>query len=119
MIRTSARWIIAVLFLFTGFSHFLKPDLFLKIVPPMLSFPLALVYISGFLELTGAMGLLIPRFRKIAAYGLVALLVAVLPANIYMAMAHIPFGNFMDQPLYHWIRIPFQGVLIAWVLWVS
>lgn len=48
---------------------------------------------------------------------LAALLIAVLPANIYMAMAPAQFGGFLDHPLYHWIRIPFQGVLIAWVLW--
>ncbi len=118
-IKAAACFVLAALFLFTGTAHFLKPDLFLKIVPPMLPFPLALVYLSGFFELAGAAGLLIPKFRKAAAYGLAALLIAVLPANIYMAMAHISFGNFMDQPLYHCIRIPFQAVLIAWVLWVS
>lgn len=46
-------------------------------------------------------------------------LIAVLPANITMAMAPVKFGGFLDHPLYHWLRIPFQGVLIAWLLWCA
>jgi uncharacterized membrane protein len=118
-VRTLARFLIAGLFLTTGTLHFLKPDLFVKIVPPWLPWPLGLVYLSGFLELAGGVGLLIPGFRRVAAYGLVALLIAVLPANIYMAMAPVKFGGFLDHPLYHWIRIPFQGVLIAWLFWCA
>jgi len=119
LLQIIARFLIAGLFLITGALHFLKPELFLKIVPPALPWPLGLVYLTGFLELAGAVGLLIPRFRVVAAYGLAALLIAVLPANIYMAMAPAKFGGFLDQPLYHWIRIPFQGVLIAGVLWCA
>ena len=110
---------IAGLFLVTGTLHFIKPGPFLKIVPLPMPWPLGLVYASGFFELAGAMGLLIPRFQRAAAYGLVALLIAVLPANIYMAAAPVKFGGFLDHPLYHWIRIPFQGVLMAWVLWCA
>lgn len=117
--QTLARFVIAGLFLVTGTLHFLKPDLFLKIVPPALPWPLGLVYATGFLELAGGTGLLIPQFRKMAAYGLAVLLIAVLPANIYMATAPVHFGGFLDHPLYHWIRIPFQGVLIAGVLWCA
>lgn len=117
--RTFARFLITGLFLTTGTLHFLRPDLFVKIVPPRLPWPLGLVYLTGFLELAGGVGLLIPRFRRATAYGLSVLLIAVLPANIYMAMAPAQFGGFLDQPLYHWIRIPFQGVLIAWVLWCT
>jgi len=118
-VRTFARFLIAGLFLTTGTLHFLKPGLFVKIVPPRLPWPLGLVYLTGFLELAGGAGLLVPKFQRIAAYGLAALLIAVLPANIYMAAAPVKFGGFLDQPLYHWIRIPFQGVLIAWLLWCA
>ena len=117
--KTLARFAIAGLFLLTGTLHFLKPDPFLKIVPPALPWPLGLVYLSGFFELAGAVGLLIPRFQRAAAYGLVALLIAVFPANLYMAVAPIKFGGFLDHPLYHWIRIPLQGVLMVWVLWCT
>jgi len=118
-VRTFARFVIAGLFLITGTLHFFKPGLFLKIVPPGLPWPLGLVYATGFLELAGAVGLLIPGLRRAAAYGLAALLIAVLPANIYMATAPVKFGGFLDHPLYHWIRIPFQGVLIAWLIYSS
>ena len=119
MIRAFARLLIAGLFLTTGTLHFLKPELFVKIVPPRLPWPLGLVYLSGFFELAGGAGLLVPRFRRAAAYGLVALLIAVFPANIYMATAPVHFGGFLDHPLYHWIRLPFQGVLIACLLWCA
>ena len=115
--KTVARVAIAGVFLVTGTLHFLRPEAFVRIVPPMLPWPRALVYVSGLCELAGAVGLLIPRVRQAAAYGLVALLIAVFPANIYMAVAHVSFGGWLDQPLYHWIRLPFQAVLIAWVLW--
>ena len=114
---TFARYLIAGLFLLTGTLHFLKPEIFMRIVPPMLPWPRGIVYLSGLLGLAGGVGLLIPRFQRAAAWGLVALLIAVLPANIYMATGPVKFGGFLDHPLYHWIRIPFQGVLIAWLLW--
>ena len=114
-----SRLLLAGLFLTTGTLHFLRPELFLKIVPPRLPWPLGLVYLTGFLELAGGAGLLIPRFRTAAAYGLIALLIAVFPANIYMAVAQVKFGGFLAQPLYHWVRLPFQGVLIAWLLWCA
>jgi len=117
--KAVARFVIAGMFLFTGTLHFLRPDPFLKIVPPALPWPLGLVYLSGFFELAGGVGLLIPGFRRAAAYGLVALLIAVLPANLTMAAAPVKFGGFLDHPLYPWIRIPFQGVLMAWVLWCA
>ena len=115
--QTLARYLIAGLFLLTGTLHFLKPEIFQRIVPPALPWPRGIVYVTGLLELAGGMGLLVPRFRQAAAWGLVALLIAVLPANIYMAIAPVKFGGIFDHPLYHWIRIPFQGVLITWLLW--
>ena len=91
----------------------------LSLVPPALPWPRAIVYVTGLLELAGGAGLMIPRFQRAAAYGLVLFLIAVLPANIYMATAPVKFGGFLDHPLYHWMRIPFQGVLIAWLLWCA
>ena len=68
--------------------HFVKPGLFLKIVPPMLPYPLLLVYLTGLLELTGAAGMLIPTWQRFAAYGLVVLLVVVFPANIRTGLTY-------------------------------
>ncbi len=84
-------------------------------MPPLLPAPIVFVYLSGFFELLGGAGLLIVRFRKIAAYGLIVLLIAVLPANIYMAVENVQVGGILGNPIVQWLRIPFQAVLIAWV----
>ena len=81
-----ARILLAVLFVAAGALHFLYPGTYLKIMPPILPAGLVLVYISGVAEMLGGVGLLVPGTRKDAAWALVALLVCVWPANVYMAM---------------------------------
>ena len=115
--KAVVRVAIAGLFLVTGVLHFLRTEEFVRIVPPILSWAKGLVYISGVCELAGAVGLLIPRFQRAAAYGLAALLIAVFPANLYMASASVTFGGIFDHPLYHWVRLPLQAVLIVLLLW--
>ena len=78
-----------------------------------------MVYISGAAELAGGVGLLLPQLRRTAAYGLVALLVAVFPANLFMAMHPDTSGaEAIPWPLL-WIRLPLQAVLIWWLLWAT
>jgi uncharacterized membrane protein len=84
-IRTALRGLAAVFFVAAGIFHFVKPDFYIKIVPPYFPAPDLLVVLSGMAEIAGGLGLLIPRFRRAAGYGLIALLIAVYPANIYMA----------------------------------
>jgi uncharacterized membrane protein len=108
------RVLLAVLFLFAGSIHFLFPQIYLRIVPPSLPAPLAIVYISGIAEILGGIGLLLPATRQAAAWGLVALLIAVLPANIYMATAHLAAPGIMGQSWAQWLRIPLQLPLIYW-----
>lgn len=111
---TIPRLVAAALFTFTGTQHFLKPEIFAAIVPPVLPAPALLVAISGAAEIAGALGLLLPQTRRIAVYGLIALLIAVFPANIYMAAAAEKFASFAPA----WLlvaRLPLQLVLIAWV----
>lgn len=114
-LKEVARIILSCLFLLAGTLHFVYPDNFLSIMPPLLPAPIVFVYLSGFFELLGGAGLLIVRFRKIAAYGLIVLLIAVLPANIYMAVENVQVGGILGNPIVQWLRIPFQAVLIAWV----
>ncbi len=86
-------------------------------MPPYLPAPLALVYLSGAFEVLGGVGLLMPRFRRAAGWGLIALLVAVFPANLYMVTASGPFTA-QGIPLWAlYARLPLQLVLIAWVYW--
>lgn len=73
-----------------------------------------MVYISGFFEILGGIGLLIPFVSVAAAWGLIALFIAVFPANIYQAIHSIPIEGIPHHPLFYWFRLPFQAVFIAW-----
>jgi uncharacterized membrane protein len=108
------RLLLAVLFLVAGSLHFFLPAAYLKIVPPSLPAHLAIVYVSGAAEILGGVCLLFPPTRHAAAWGLVILLVAVLPANIYMATAHLPAPGIVGQSWAQWLRIPLQLPLIFW-----
>jgi uncharacterized membrane protein len=107
----------ASIFLVSGFLHFLRPEPYLRIMPPALPWPGALVAISGAAEILGGAGLFLRKFRRAAAYGLALLLMAVLPANIYMAVAHVPFPGIMGKSWVQWLRVPLQIPLIAWALY--
>lgn len=73
-----------------------------------------LVAISGACEILGGLGLLVPATRRWAAWGLVALFVAVFPANVNMAIHRLPFGKFPVPVWALWARLPLQAVLVAW-----
>ena len=116
--KDAARVLLAFAFMVAASLHFIS-DVELKIIPPFLPWKRAALYITGAFEFLGGLGLLIPRFQRAAAWGLTALLVAVFPANIYHAVAHIKLGGITDSPLYNWIRLPLQGVFIWWALWCT
>ena len=119
--RLIVRLLLVALFLFAGTVHLFDPDLFLPIMPPWIPFPLLGVVVSGVCELAGGVGLLIPKARVqgLAGWGLVLLLVAVFPANVYMAMNHIQVHGIPSQPWMGWARLPLQPLLILGVLWVT
>jgi uncharacterized membrane protein len=94
--------------------HFVLPQAYLRIMPPYLPSPWLLVSISGAAEILGGVGILIPFTRHFAAWGLVALLIAVLPANIYTATAHLPLPGLAGESWLQWVRIPLQVPLIYW-----
>ncbi len=119
MIKTIARWVMAVFMMMVGVTHFIRPDGFVAIVPAFLPAPLLLVYISGFFEFLGGLGLLIPKVKRAAAWGLVALYIAVFPANLNMAVNHLPFNGHPVEPLFLWLRLPIQFGLIAWAYWLT
>ena len=114
-----ARLFLALMFTIAGILHFTHTNKFVQIVPPFIPFPEAMVYISGVFEILGAVGLLISRYGRLAAFGIVLLLIAVFPANVYMAVNNIQLGGIMSNPVLQWVRLPFQGVLIWWVLWCT
>jgi uncharacterized membrane protein len=113
------RVILAVSIIVVGVTHFAVPEPYAKIVPPQLPYPLQLVYVSGFFEILGGIGLLVSPVSQAAAWGLIALFIAVFPANINMAVNHIKLDHIPDSPWFHAVRLPFQAVLIAWAWWYT
>jgi uncharacterized membrane protein len=116
-VRSVVRVMAALAMIGVGIDHFVAPDFFVRIVPRVLPAPLVLVWVSGFFEALGGIGLLIPRTRRAAGIGLVLLYIAVFPANVNMCL-HPELGG--SIPLWAlWVRLPFQLVFIALALWVS
>lgn len=114
----------AVLYIAAGLLHFVVPQLYVQIIPPILPAPLALVYLSGIAEIGLGLGLLHSRTRRVAAWGLVALLVVIFPANVYMATSGVviegsPIGSGDPSDLVRWGRLPMQVVLILWAGWYT
>jgi uncharacterized membrane protein len=109
----------AIFYVGAGTLHFLKPAPYLKIMPPYIPFHAAMVEISGCFEILGGLGLLIPRTRRLAAWGLVALLIAVFPANVYMATNPAEAGATAVAPILRWGRLPLQFLLGWWILWCT
>ncbi len=118
-IKLILRWVLAFFMTYAGIMHFKAPEPFIRIVPSYLPWPRLLVYISGFFEILGGVGLLIPKLQHAAAWGLIALFVVVFPANINMAVNQIPFGDGPTPPLLLWLRLPLQLVLVAWAWWYT
>jgi uncharacterized membrane protein len=116
--RDAGRGALVIMFLFTGASHFtsMKYD-FAAMIPPPLPNDLWVIYLTGVFEIAGAIGLLIPRTRKLAGICLVLLLVALSPANVYAALDEIPLRGEAATPL--WIRTPMQLLYIGMVWWTS
>jgi len=117
-LRGVSLLLLAAAFVAAGVLHFVKPRLFEAIVPPSLPSPRALVLLSGAAEILGGVGLLVAPLRPWAGWGLAVLLVAVFPANLYMARESERFRRLAPR----WAllaRLPLQAVLIAWVLWAA
>ena len=116
-------YVMAPAYVVAGVLHFVVPELYVQIVPPVLPAPLALVYLSSLAEIAVGVGLLLPRTRRPAAWATVALLVAVFPANVYMATHGVVIegmpGGGDPSAAVRWGRLPLQGVLVLWALWYT
>jgi uncharacterized membrane protein len=106
------QYLLCVFFVAAGLNHFINPAFYLKIMPPYLPWHHFLNYLSGFLEIVLGVLLLAPAFTRVAAWGLIALLIAVFPANIHMALNPQLYPDISPTAL--WLRLPLQGVFIAW-----
>jgi uncharacterized membrane protein len=106
--------LLAVLMVVAGVMHFVAPAAYARIVPRGLPAPRTLVFVSGVFEILGGIGLLPQASRPWAAWGLIALFIAVFPANVNMAVNRIGFGRKPPPAWLLWARLPLQAVLIAW-----
>jgi uncharacterized membrane protein len=117
--RRAFRWLLAVGMVAVGVLHLARPDGFVKIVPRALPAPLVLVVVSGICEIAGGIGLLFEKTRRAASLGLVALYVAVFPANVNMAVNDIQPEGMHLSPVLLWARLPLQLAFIALAFWVG
>jgi uncharacterized membrane protein len=117
MSRSVALRLMALFFIVAGLNHFLNPAPYLTMMPPALPYPDMLNRISGVAEILGGLGILLPPTRILAAWGLIALLVAVFPANLHVALHGWKGENIPAWLL--WARLPFQPLLIALVYWLG
>ena len=109
--KLAGKWTFAAIFIVGGVLHFVKTDFYLKIMPPYLPFHGTLVILSGLIEIALGVLLLISSCSRLAAWGLIALLIAVFPANIHV---YLHQERFPLPAIVHLLRLPLQGLLILW-----
>jgi uncharacterized membrane protein len=112
--KTASKYLLAIFMIGAGTMHFVRPDFYVKIMPPYVPLHRELVCLSGIFEVALGVSLLIPRFSRLAAWGIFALLIAVFPANIYVYQHQdlVP-----APPIMHLLRLPLQGVFLLWAYW--
>ena len=115
MIIAILRVLAAAFFVAAGINHFANPGFYAEMTPPWLPWPALLLKVAGACEILGGIGLLVPRLRRLAGWGLIALLVAVFPANVHAAL----HGMDGVPAWVLWARLPLQALFIAWVWAVS
>jgi uncharacterized membrane protein len=115
--RDRAAIAAGLFFIGAGALHFAMPATYDAMVP--LPWPRLWTYLSGVAEVAGGVGLITRRFRRPAALGLAALLLAILPANLNVALRDVPIEALPYPRWYFWLRIPFQAVYVAWVAWAG
>jgi uncharacterized membrane protein len=112
------RIAMAAMLLLTGASHYVMTRQMVEMVPSFFPAPLAIVYVTGVLEMVGAIGL-VTRYHRLASWGLILLLLAMFPANVYAALHHTGMGGHRNGVAYLWLRAPMQLLFIAWLAWFS
>jgi uncharacterized membrane protein len=117
LLKQFLKYLLCILFLVAGSLHFLKPAIYMQIMPPYIPWPLFMVYFSGFCEVAFGLLLVLPKYSQWAAWGLIALLIAIFPANLHMALNPETFPQIPKVALL--ARLPLQLVFIAWAYWYT
>ena len=116
-LRMLLGWLMGMFYLAAGINHFWHPGFYLNIMPPYLPWHEALVYLSGVAEIVLGLLIFLPRNRALAAWGIIAMLIALLPVHIHMVMNPELYPTV--SPVVLWLRLPLQVVLIAWAYWYT
>lgn len=117
--RDRAAWAAGLFFLGAGVLHFATPERYLSMMPPALPAPLLLVWISGVAEILCGAAFLPRRTRRLAAWATIALLFAILPANVHVALAGETIEGLPASSVYYLLRVPFQLFYVVWVAWAG
>ncbi len=113
-------WVMGGFYIAAGVNHFVNPAFYLNIMPPYLPWHEALVLLSGIAEVVLGVAVLVPPLRRVAAWGIIVLLVAIFPANLHQAWNDVPMlGTEQSLGVWRWVRLPLQGVLILWAWWYT
>jgi uncharacterized membrane protein len=118
--KTVLLYVMVLFYVLAGANHFVQPDVYLPMMPPYLPWHRGLIYLSGIAEVGFPLAMLVPAWRRTAAWGLILTLIAIFPANLHIAVHNVPlFGRPEGFGVWNWVRLPFQAVLIAWAWWYT
>ena len=120
--KRALLYLMAFLYVLAGFNHLVNPGFYVAIIPPDLPNPEWLNVLSGLAEIVLGVFLLEPRVRSLAAWGIIALLIAVFPANLYVATQNLGGPEFTPgagNASANWARLPFQALFLAWAWWYT
>jgi uncharacterized membrane protein len=121
-VKRALLWLLALFLVGGGFNHLMNPDFYVMIIPRALPNPEWLNVISGLAEIVLGVFVLEPRVRVLAAWGIIALLIAIFPANVYVAVENVglPDGEpGTGNAIANWVRLPFQGLFVLWAWWYT
>lgn len=117
MVKTVLKYVMALFYVWGGINHFLNPSFYLPMMPPYIPAHEAMVALSGIAEILLGAAILVPRTQRLAAWGIIAMLIVFLPVHVYMLVNP---ELFPDVPVaFLWLRFPIQGLLVLWAWWYT
>jgi uncharacterized membrane protein len=116
-LKTLLKYVLGLMMVAAGINHFRNPTFYVRMMPDSLPWHEALVALSGVAEMLVGALLLVPRLTRLAAWAMIALFIAVFPANVNMALHPDRFPEMSPTAL--WLRLPVQALLILWAWWYT
>jgi uncharacterized membrane protein len=116
---TRARVGLSCFFVFTAIGHFIRTEEMSAMLPPIVPYRRGIIYLTGALELLGAIGIWVAPLMRLTGICLILMLIGIFPANIYSALNHVAFGGHGSGPVYLLVRVPFQLFVLWWTYWAT